>query len=98
MKRPCLPLPAVQAPTTTTKILPTKCLNIAEPQIFCPPKTTRYTLILIIGIDFGNFISYIYCIAGYFEGIITSLSFLQHARMRYGLFMGINVRDTYLIT
>ncbi len=36
MKRPYLPLPAVQAPTT--KILPTKCLNIAEPpQIFCPP-------------------------------------------------------------
>ncbi len=40
MKRPCLPLPAVQAPTT--KILPTKCLNIAEPRIFCPPKITRY--------------------------------------------------------
>ena len=30
----------MQAPTT--KILPTKCLNIAEPQIFCPPKITRY--------------------------------------------------------
>ncbi len=42
MKRPCLPLPAVQAPTT--KILPTKCLNIAEPRIFCPPKITRYTV------------------------------------------------------
>ncbi len=42
MKRPCLPLPAVQAPTT--KILPTKRLNIAEPQIFCPPKITRYTV------------------------------------------------------
>ena len=42
MKRPCLPLPAVQAPTT--KILPTKCLNTAEPQIFCPPKITRYAV------------------------------------------------------
>ena len=30
--RPCLPLPAVQA--ATTKILPTKCLNIAEPRIY----------------------------------------------------------------
>ena len=40
MKRPCLPLPAVQA--ATTKILPTKCLNIAEPRIFCPLKITRY--------------------------------------------------------
>ncbi len=42
MKRPCLPLPAVQA--ATTKILSTKCLNIAEPRIFCPPKipVTRY--------------------------------------------------------
>ncbi len=37
-------LPAVQAPTT--KILPTKCLNIAEPRIFCPPKITRYTVTL----------------------------------------------------
>ncbi len=42
MKRPCLPLPAVQA--ATTKILPTKCLNIAEPRIFYPPKITRYTV------------------------------------------------------
>ncbi len=42
MKRPCLPLPAVQA--ATTKILPTKCLNIADPRIFCPPKITRYTV------------------------------------------------------
>ena len=40
--QPCLPLPAVQAPTT--KIFPTKCLNIAEPRIFCPPKITRYTV------------------------------------------------------
>ena len=32
----------VQAPTT--KILPTKCLNIAEPRIFCPPKITRWHL------------------------------------------------------
>ncbi len=40
MKRPCLPLPAVQAPTT--KILPTKCINIAEPRIFCPPKIAHY--------------------------------------------------------
>ncbi len=45
MKRPCLPLPAVQAPNPT-KILPTKCLNIAEPRIFCPPKITRYTVSL----------------------------------------------------
>ena len=42
-----LPIPSpavlpVQAPTT--KILPTKCLNIAEPRIFCPPKITRYTV------------------------------------------------------
>ena len=44
MKRPCLPLPTIQA--ATTKILPTKCLNIAEPQIFCPPKFTRYTIII----------------------------------------------------
>ncbi len=36
-------LPAAQA--ATTKILPTKCLNIAEPRIFCPPKITRYTVI-----------------------------------------------------
>ncbi len=42
MKRPCLSLPAVQAPTT--KILPTKCLNIVEPRIFYPPKITRYTV------------------------------------------------------
>ncbi len=28
----------------TTKILPTKCLNIAQPRIFCPPKITRYTV------------------------------------------------------
>ncbi len=34
-------LPTVQA--ATTKILPTKCLNIAEPRIFCLPKITRYT-------------------------------------------------------
>ncbi len=47
MKRPCLPLPAV--PAATTKILPTKCLIIAESQIFCPPKITRYTVLL-----FGN--------------------------------------------
>ena len=40
MKRPCLPLFAVQA--ATKKILPTKRLNIAKPQIFCPPKMTRY--------------------------------------------------------
>ncbi len=33
----------VQAPTT--KILPTKCLNIVEPRIFCPPKITRYTVL-----------------------------------------------------
>ncbi len=49
MKRPCLPLRAVQAPTT--KILPTKCLNIAEPRIFCPPKilsAIRY-LLLVVG-------------------------------------------------
>ncbi len=43
MKRSCLPLPAVQV--ATTKILPTKCLNIAEPRIFCPPKITRYTVV-----------------------------------------------------
>ncbi len=43
MKRPCLPLPTIQA--ATTKILSTKCLNIAEPRIFCPPKITRYTVI-----------------------------------------------------
>ncbi len=42
MKQPCLPLPAVQA--AITKILPTKCLNIAEPRIFCPQKITRYTV------------------------------------------------------
>ncbi len=47
MKRPCLPLPAVQA--ATTKILPTICLNIAEPQIFCPPKITRYTVYSTMG-------------------------------------------------
>ncbi len=42
MKRPCLPLlAAVQAPTT--KILPTKCLNIAEPRIFCPRKLPAIT-------------------------------------------------------
>ncbi len=34
MKRPCLPLPTIQA--ATTKILSTKCLNISEPRIFCP--------------------------------------------------------------
>ena len=45
MKRPCLPLPAVQAPTA--KILPMKCLNIAEPRIFCPPKITRYTVAIV---------------------------------------------------
>ena len=27
----------------TTKILPTKCLNIAEPRVFCPPKITHYS-------------------------------------------------------
>ncbi len=43
MKRHCLPLPTIQA--ATTKILPTKCLNIAEPRIFCPPKITRYTVV-----------------------------------------------------
>ena len=43
MKWPCLPLPAVQ--TATTKILPTKCLNISEPRIFYPPKITRYTVV-----------------------------------------------------
>ncbi len=42
MKRPCLPLPTIQA--ATTKILSMKCLNIAEPRIFCPPKITRYTV------------------------------------------------------
>ncbi len=42
MKQPCLPLPTNQA--ATTKILPTKCINIAEPRIFCPPKITRYTV------------------------------------------------------
>ncbi len=36
-------LPVVQ--TSTTKILPTKCLKIAEPRIFCPPKITRYTVL-----------------------------------------------------
>ncbi len=41
MKRPCLPLLAVQA--ATMKVLPTKCLKMAEPRIFCPPKITRYT-------------------------------------------------------
>ncbi len=46
MKRPCLPLPTIQA--ATTKILPTKCLNIAKPRIFCPPKITRYTVYKII--------------------------------------------------
>ena len=30
----------------TTKILPTKGLNIAEPRIFCPPKITHYTVIM----------------------------------------------------
>ncbi len=29
--------------SSTTKILPTKCLNITEPRIFCPPKITRYS-------------------------------------------------------
>ncbi len=48
MKRSCLPLPAVQA--ATTKILPTKCLNIAEPRIFCPPKITRYTVCPVISL------------------------------------------------
>ena len=42
---PCLSL-AVQA--LTTKILPTKCLNIAEPQIFCPLKITRYTVLIYL--------------------------------------------------
>ena len=46
MKRPCLPLPALQAPTTN--ILPTKCLNVAEPRIFCPPKITRYTVLVAL--------------------------------------------------
>ncbi len=45
MKRPCLPLPTIQA--ATTKILPTKCLNIAKPRIFCPPKITRYTVVCL---------------------------------------------------
>ncbi len=40
-----LPLPAVQA--ATMKILPTKCLNIAEPRIFCPLKITRYTVSIV---------------------------------------------------
>ena len=29
--------------SSTTKILPKKCLNITEPRIFCPPKITRYS-------------------------------------------------------
>ncbi len=45
MKWPCLPLPVVQ--TLTTKILPTKCLKIAEPRIFCSPKIPRYTVLYI---------------------------------------------------
>ncbi len=48
MKRPCLPCDLVylylQVQAATTKILPTKCLNIAEPRIFCPLKITRYTV------------------------------------------------------
>ncbi len=43
MKRPCLPLPAVQA--ATTKILYTHEMSqYVEPRIFCPPKITRYTV------------------------------------------------------
>ncbi len=45
-----IPLPAVQA--ATTKILPTKCLNIAEPRIFCPPKITRYMVFFFFLINF----------------------------------------------
>ena len=45
-KRPCLPLPAVQA--ANTKILSTKWLNIAQLQMFCPPKITGYTVYVVM--------------------------------------------------
>ncbi len=34
----------LQSKQQHTKILSPKCLNIAEPRIFCPPKITRYTV------------------------------------------------------
>ena len=54
MKRPCLPLPTIQA--ATTKILSTKCLNIAEPRIFCPPKITHLygSLLIIIALSVNS--------------------------------------------
>ncbi len=58
MKRPCLPLPTIQA--AITKILSTKCLNIAEPRIFCPPKITRYTVYNYMFFNVLNSISIIY--------------------------------------
>ncbi len=53
MKRPCLPLPAVQA--ATTKILSTKWLNTALPWIFCPPKITRYTVLYTYTIQLSHY-------------------------------------------
>ena len=55
MKLPCLPLPAVQAPTT--KILPTKCLNIGN--ILPPPSPRKLPTIR-------------YRIAGNFAGVAYS--------------------------
>ncbi len=39
-----LPTFTCSASCNPTKILPTKCLNIAEPRIFCPLKITRYAV------------------------------------------------------
>ncbi len=45
MKRPYLPLPAVQAATTKIYPLNVSILLNHEPRIFCPPKITRYTVL-----------------------------------------------------
>ncbi len=43
MKRPCLPLPAVQA--ATTKNIIHKVTKYCQPRMFCPPKITSYTIL-----------------------------------------------------
>ena len=71
MKRPCLPLPTIQA--ATTKILSTKCLNIAEPRIFCPPKITRYTVAIpVYTLTMHDTVSFL-SLLDYYKFITTAL-------------------------
>ncbi len=46
MNEATLPTFTCSASSNHESILSTKCLNIAEPRIFCSPKITRYTVVL----------------------------------------------------